>query len=89
MTKMNREKVVYLVNADKKTPLIKFCSLPTKCSACHSFQEPQPISFKYHHKDKAIIVQFRCVNDKCKSLFNALYLKGSFGGEDFHYISFI
>ncbi|WP_255233574.1 hypothetical protein [Bacillus altitudinis] len=89
MAKMNREKVIYLVtNADKKAPLIKLYSLPTKCPVCHSFQEPQPISFKYNHNDDAR-VQFRCVYGKCKSSFSALYLKGSYGAEKFHFISFI
>lgn len=89
MIKKNKEKVIYLVtNADKKAPLISLYSLPTKCPVCHSFKEPQQISFKYNHNDDAM-VQFRCLYDKCKSSFSALYLQGSYGAENFHFISFL
>lgn len=71
MTKKNKDKVIYLVTkADKKAPLIKLYSLPTKCPVCHSFQEPDLIAVQYNDNDDAMI-QFRCVDDKCKSSFSA------------------
>lgn len=42
-------------NNDKKAPLINLFSLPTKCSVCHSFQEPKPITFQLNVNDDAIV----------------------------------
>jgi hypothetical protein len=89
MTKKKKEKVIYLVtNAHKKAPLINLYSLPTKCPVCHSFQEPKPTSFQFNKNDDAM-VQFSCINDSCKSSFSAFYIKGTYGNEQYHFISFI
>ncbi|WP_282035198.1 hypothetical protein [Metabacillus indicus] len=88
MTKKNNEKVIYLAtNGEENTPLINLYSIPTKCPFCHSFQKPEPISFHFNYNDA--LVQFSCVTDKCKSTFSAFYIKGSYGKEQYHFLSFV
>ncbi|KUP06201.1 hypothetical protein Q75_09750 [Bacillus coahuilensis p1.1.43] len=87
MTKKNKEKGFYLVPpAVKKAPLINLYSLPTKCPVCHSFQEPEQIAVQ--ETDNDAIVKFCCTNKSCKSSFSALYLKGSYGKQEYHFICF-
>ncbi|XQY90626.1 hypothetical protein ACNRWW_13945 [Metabacillus sp. HB246100] len=89
MTKKNKEKAIYLVtNADKKAPLISLYSLPTKCLVCHTFQEPEPLSFQYSNDYNDAMVQLRCKNETCKLNFTAFYLKGKYGNEQYHFLCF-
>jgi len=84
MIKKQKENVTYLVSdAGKNVPLINLYSLPTKCPVCHTFQEPELRAVQYNDYDDAI-VKFCCINESCKTSFTALYLKGSYGIEQYH-----